>query len=259
MLGFTSKEKATSAEGIPEDAGDLTPPQHVAIIMDGNGRWATKRGLPRIAGHKRGLNSVRKVTREAKALGIKYLTLFAFSTENWLRPREEVHGLMDLFRFYMRRECKTLVAEGVRIRFIGDPTEMPDDIQKLMVEAEDLTAEGEVMTLVVALNYGSRAEIVRAAARLSERVAAGEISSADVTEEAISAELTTSGIPDPDLILRTSGEQRLSNFLLWQAAYTEFLFVDKHWPDFDQTSLRQAVAAYNNRDRRFGAVKEASA
>ncbi len=259
MLGFTSKEKTKYSEGIPEGADDLTPPQHIAIIMDGNGRWATKRGLPRIAGHKRGLNSVRKVTREAKALGVKYLTLFAFSTENWLRPREEVHGLMDLFRFYMRRECKTLVAEGVRIKFIGDPSEMPEDIQKLMIEAEELTSDGEVMTLVVALNYGSRAEIVRAAARLSERVAAGEISSEDVTEEAISAELTTSGIPDPDLILRTSGEQRLSNFLLWQAAYTEFLFVDKHWPDFDQTSLQQAIIAYNNRDRRFGAVKEASA
>jgi len=254
MLGFTSKQKVTSDEGIPEGTFDLTPPQHIAIIMDGNGRWATKRGLPRIAGHKRGLNSVRKVTREAKALGVKYLTLFAFSTENWLRPREEVHGLMDLFRFYMRRECKTLVAEGVRIRFIGDPSEMPKDIQKLMVEAEDLTADGDVMTLVVALNYGSRAEIVRAAARLAERVAAGEIDPADVTEDAISDELTTAGIPDPDLILRTSGEQRLSNFLLWQAAYTEFLFVDKHWPDFDQAALRQAVAMYNNRDRRFGAV-----
>jgi undecaprenyl diphosphate synthase len=256
MLGFTSKEKDKSDEGIPEGAVDLTPPEHIAIIMDGNGRWATKRGLPRIAGHKRGLNSVRKVTREAKALGVKYLTLFAFSTENWLRPREEVHGLMDLFRFYMRRECKTLVAEGVRIRFIGDPSEMPEDIQQLMVEAEDLTSDGDEMTLVVALNYGSRAEIVRAAARLADRVAAGEITSADVTEEAISAELTTSGIPDPDLILRTSGEQRLSNFLLWQAAYTEFLFIDKHWPDFDQTSLQQAIIAYNNRDRRFGAIEK---
>lgn len=253
MLGFPSK-KTTTDEGIPEGAEDLTPPKHIAIIMDGNGRWATQRGLPRIAGHKRGLNSVRKVTREAKNLGVKYLTLFAFSTENWLRPREEIHGLMDLFRFYMRRECKTLVAEGVRIRFIGDPTEMPADIQKLMIEAEDLTAEGDVMTLVVALNYGARAEIVRAAARLSERVAAGEIDSSDVTEEAITAELTTSGIPDPDVIIRTSGEQRLSNFLLWQAAYTEFLFVDKHWPDFDSEALRMSVAAYNRRHRRFGAV-----
>jgi len=256
MLGFPSKENATSDEGTPEGAEDLTPPQHIAIIMDGNGRWAQKRGLPRIAGHKRGLNSVRKVTREAKALGIKYLTLFAFSTENWLRPREEVHGLMDLFRLYMRRECKTLVAEGVRIKFIGDPSEMPKDIQKLMIEAEELTAKGDVMTLVVALNYGSRAEIVRAAARLAERVANGEISSEDVTEEAISAELTTRGIPDPDLILRTSGEQRLSNFLLWQAAYTEFLFIDKHWPDFDAAALQQAVVAYNARDRRFGGLRQ---
>lgn len=258
MLGFTSKQKATSDEGIPQGADDLTPPEHIAIIMDGNGRWATKRGLPRIAGHKRGLNSVRKVTREAKSLGINYLTLFAFSTENWLRPREEVHGLMDLFRFYMRRECKTLVAEGVRIRFIGDSTEMPKDIQKLMVEAEDLTADGDVMTLVVALNYGSRAEIVRATARLAKKVAAGEMKAEEITEEAITAELTTAGIPDPDLILRTSGEQRLSNFLLWQAAYTEFLFVDKHWPDFDQTALREAVMAYNNRDRRFGGVRESA-
>ncbi len=256
MLGFSSKQNASSVEGIPEGADDLTPPAHVAIIMDGNGRWAQSRGLPRIAGHKRGLNSVRKVTREAKALGIRYLTLFAFSTENWLRPREEVHGLMDLFRFYMRRECKTLVAEGVRIRFIGDPSQMPKDIQDLMVEAEALTSDGDTMTLVVALNYGSRAEITRAAARLSQKVANGEIEPADVTEEAISAELTTSGIPDPDLILRTSGEQRLSNFLLWQAAYTEFLFVDCHWPEFDEESLRQSVIAYNTRDRRFGGVRQ---
>lgn len=256
MLGFTSKQKATSDEGIPKGADDLTPPAHIAIIMDGNGRWAQKRGLPRIAGHKRGLNSVRKVTREAKTLGIRYLTLFAFSTENWLRPRDEVHGLMDLFRFYMRRECKTLVAEGVRIRFIGDPSEMPEDIQDLMVEAEDLTSEGTEMTLVVALNYGSRAEITRAAARLAQRVAAGEIAASEVTEDAITAELTTAGIPDPDLILRTSGEQRLSNFLLWQAAYTEFLFADCHWPDFDAEALRDAVIAYNTRDRRFGGLRQ---
>jgi len=239
----TTPERAGGHTGdLPKTGGDLPAPSHIAIIMDGNGRWAKRRGLPRIAGHKRGINSVRKITREAKAQGVKYLTLFAFSTENWLRPKEEVHGLFDLFRYYMRRECKTLAREGVRIRFIGDRSELPDDLQKLMGEAEEMTANGDTLTLVIALNYGSRAEIARASQRLT-------------TPEAISAEMNTSEFPDPDLIIRTSGEQRLSNFLLWQAAYSEFMFIDKHWPDFGEDAFREAIALYHERDRRFGGVR----
>ena len=247
---------AAKAQTPPKTDDPRDPPRHVAIIMDGNGRWATKRGLPRIAGHKRGINSVRKITRHAKARGVKYLTLFAFSTENWLRPKEEVHGLFDLFRYYMRRECRTLAREGVRVRFIGDPSEMPDDIQSMMVEAEAMTAAGEEMTLIVALNYGARAEIARAAQRLATRVAAGEIDAAAIDDAMLAAEMTTAEFPDPDLIVRTSGEQRLSNFLLWQAAYSEFLFVDSHWPDFDEQSFDECLGLYRQRDRRFGGLRK---
>jgi len=248
--------KAPQADAIPKTADTEPLPAHVAIIMDGNGRWATGRGLPRIAGHKRGINSVRKITRHAKNRGVRYLTLFAFSTENWLRPKEEVHGLFDLFRFYMRRECRTLAKEGVRIRFIGDPSEMPEDIQSMIVEAEAMTAAGATMTLIVALNYGSRAEIVAATQRLANRVAAGELAPDAIDDAAISAELNTADFPDPDLIIRTSGEQRLSNFLLWQAAYSEFLFVDRHWPDFDEQSLDECLELYCTRDRRFGGLRK---
>lgn len=256
MIKFTSARNKAASSDIPKHAETRAMPKHVAIIMDGNGRWATQRGLPRIAGHKRGINSVRKITRHAKASGVKCLTLFAFSTENWLRPKEEVHGLFDLFRYYMRRECRTLAREGVRIRFIGDPSEMPGDIQSMMTEAEDMTASGDTMTLIVALNYGSRAEIVTATQRLAERVARGEMAADEITDAAISAELNTSGLPDPDLIIRTSGEQRLSNFLLWQAAYSEFLFVDSHWPDFDEESFDACMTLYQQRDRRFGGLRK---
>ncbi len=256
MLRFTTNRAAKAESTTPKRAEPKALPDHVAIIMDGNGRWATDRGLPRIAGHKRGINSVRKITRHAKTSGVKYLTLFAFSTENWLRPKEEVHGLFDLFRYYMRRECRTLAREGVRIRFIGDPSEMPEDIQSMMIEAEEMTASGEHMTLIVALNYGSRAEIVSATQRLATRVAAGEMAPEEITDQAISAELNTSGFPDPDLIIRTSGEQRLSNFLLWQAAYSEFLFVDCHWPEFDEHAFDDAIALYRDRDRRFGGLRK---
>ena len=247
---------ALPADATPKTAEPRALPAHVAIIMDGNGRWATGRGLPRIAGHKRGINSVRKITRHAKVRGVKYLTLFAFSTENWLRPKEEVHGLFDLFRYYMRRECRTLAREGVRIRFIGDPSEMPADIQSMMIEAEEMTATGATMTLIVALNYGSRGEIVAASQRLAQRVAAGEMAAEDIDDAALSSEMKTADFPDPDLIVRTSGEQRLSNFLLWQAAYSEFLFVDRHWPDFDEASFDQCLDHYCERDRRFGGLRK---
>ncbi len=247
---------ALSAADTPKTAEPRPMPGHVAVIMDGNGRWATGRGLPRIAGHKRGINSVRKITRHAKARGVRYLTLFAFSTENWLRPKEEVHGLFDLFRYYMRRECRTLAREGVRIRFIGDSSEMPADIQSMMVEAEGMTATGDAMTLIVALNYGSRGEIVAASRRLAARAAAGEIDPAAIDDAMLAAELNTADFPDPDLIIRTSGEQRLSNFLLWQAAYSEFLFVDRHWPDFDEEAFDQCIERYRLRDRRFGGLRK---
>jgi len=256
MRRLLSGLNAVTANDTPETADPLPLPAHVAIIMDGNGRWATDRGLPRIAGHKRGINSVRKITRHAKARGVKYLTLFAFSTENWLRPKEEVHGLFDLFRYYMRRECRTLAREGVRIRFIGDPSEMPKDIQSMMVEAEEMTSTGATMTLIIALNYGSRAEIVTATRRLAARAAAGEIAPEAIDDAMIAAELNTAGFPDPDLIIRTSGEQRLSNFLLWQAAYSEFLFTDRHWPDFDEQSLDECLELYCTRDRRFGGLRK---
>jgi len=247
---------ALSEEIPPVNAETRPLPTHVAIIMDGNGRWATKRNLPRIAGHKRGINSVRKITRHAKVRGIKYLTIFAFSTENWLRPTEEVHGLFDLFRYYIRRECRTLAREGVRIRFIGDSSELPADIQSMIVEAEALTAAGEAMTLVVALNYGARGEIVAATQRLAAQVAAGELAADAIDDKMLSMEMYTAGFPDPDLIVRTSGEQRLSNFMLWQAAYSEFLFVDSHWPDFDEESFDQCLDRYCLRDRRFGGLRK---
>ena len=256
MIRFTSARNQAASSNTTKTADIKPMPTHVAVIMDGNGRWATQRGLPRIAGHKRGINSVRKITRHAKTRGIKYLTLFAFSTENWLRPKEEVHGLFDLFRYYMRRECRTLAREGVRIRFIGDAREMPDDIQSMMVEAEDMTSTGEEMTLIVALNYGSRGEITAATKRLAERVAAGEMAPDDIDDAAIAAELKTATFPDPDLIIRTSGEQRLSNFLLWQAAYSELLFVDSHWPDFDEDSFDACMTLYRERDRRFGGLRK---
>lgn len=259
MMRFTPKRASEAVGNVPQTGdGPPSPPTHIAIIMDGNGRWASKRGLPRIAGHKRGINAVRKVTREAKAQGVRYLTLFAFSTENWLRPKEEVHGLFDLFRYYMRRECRTLAREGVRIRFIGDAPDLPDDLQRMMDEAETLTSKGDTLTLVIALNYGSRAEIATAAQRLAQQAVAGDIALEDITDEALGREMMTSEFPDPDLLIRTSGEQRLSNFLLWQAAYSEFLFVDKHWPDFDEAAFREAIELYHQRDRRFGRVKTAS-
>ena len=256
MFRLTPGNKPPPKEPTARHGETRDLPKHVAIIMDGNGRWATQRGLPRIAGHKRGINSVRKITRHAKASGVKYLTLFAFSTENWLRPKEEVHGLFDLFRYYMRRECRTLAREGVRIRFIGDPSEMPEDIQSMMTEAQNMTAGGDEMTLIVALNYGSRAEIVAATKRIAAKAEVGYLNPDDITDETIAAEMNTADFPDPDLIIRTSGEQRLSNFLLWQAAYSEFLFVDCHWPDFDEPAFDDCMALYRNRDRRFGGLRK---
>ena len=232
-----------------------SPLRHVAIIMDGNGRWAKARGLPRIAGHQRGAESVRRTVEAASELGIGYLTLYAFSSENWKRPPAEVDDLMRLLRLYLRHELTRLHEKDVRIRFIGDQDRLAEDIVELIVEAEKTTRDNGGLTLMVALDYGSHAEIVRAARALAEDVAGGRIAPEAIDEEMFARKLHTTGIPDPDLVIRTSGEQRLSNFLLWQAAYAELVFMDTLWPDFTKDSLREAIHEYHRRERRYGATQ----
>jgi undecaprenyl diphosphate synthase len=243
-----------SAQQAPESTGGGGPsvPRHVAIIMDGNGRWAKARGLPRAAGHRQGAEAARKVLRAAGEAGVECLTLYAFSSENWRRPQDEINDLMGLLRFYITRELEALHREGVRLKILGDLSAFQPDIAKLVEQALERTAGNQRMTLAIALNYGSRAELVQAARRLAERAAAGEIRPADVDEALVEASLDTAGLPPLDLLVRTSGEQRLSNFLLWQAAYAELLFVDTLWPDFDGEALRSALNDYAGRERRFG-------
>ena len=243
-----------SAQQAPESTGGGGPsvPRHVAIIMDGNGRWAKARGLPRAAGHRQGAEAARKVLRAAGEAGVACLTLYAFSSENWRRPQDEINDLMGLLRFYITRELEALHREGVRLKILGDLSAFQPDIAKLVEQALERTAGNQRMTLAIALNYGSRAELVQAARRLAERAAAGEIRPADVDEALVEASLDTAGLPPLDLLVRTSGEQRLSNFLLWQAAYAELLFVDTLWPDFDGEALRSALNDYAGRERRFG-------
>ncbi len=243
------------AEFLDEDSGTTLPrARHVALIMDGNGRWATKRGLPRLAGHRRGMEALRGIVEACPDLGVEYLTLYAFSTENWKRSAEEVTGLMNLFRLYMRREAADLARRGAKVKFIGDRTGLAMDIQKMMAGLEERTAANDKLTLVIALNYGGRSEIAAAARRLAAKVAAGDLNADAVDETCLAAELDTGGLPDPDLVIRTSGEQRISNFLLWQCAYAEFLFVDDLWPDFDRDAFARALSLFQARDRRFGAV-----
>ncbi|MCZ4287570.1 isoprenyl transferase [Hoeflea alexandrii] len=232
----------------------ITSPRHVAIIMDGNGRWANARGLPRTAGHRAGVERVREAVRTAVEAGIGYLTLFAFSSENWSRPQQEVSDLMGLLRFFIRRDLAELHRENVRIRVIGCRQTIQPDIRALLNEAEDRTRDNTGITLVIAFNYGARDELVRAVRGIAEAVRAGDMDVAAIDEAAIAARIDTAGIPDPDLVIRTSGEQRLSNFLLWQAAYTEFVFMPCLWPDFDRAAFLDALAEYGRRDRRYGAV-----
>jgi undecaprenyl diphosphate synthase len=229
-------------------------PRHVAIIMDGNGRWATERGRPRTYGHHRGSERVRDIVKAAPRLGIEVLTLFAFSTENWRRPEYEVKVLMSLFRRYAVREVDELDASNVRVRFIGQRERLPADLQRMMKQLEARTAGNTALTIQVALSYGSRTELVMAAQRLAAEVAAGRLAPDEIDEAALSGALDTAGIPDPDLVIRTSGEYRVSNFLLWQSAYAEYAFVDECWPDFTAERLTELVAAYGRRERRFGAV-----
>jgi len=233
------------------DGGAL--PAHVAIIMDGNGRWAAARGLPRVAGHRAGAQAVRRTIEAAIRHNVGWLTLYAFSSENWRRPASEVIDLTGLLRHYVRSEVAELHAQGVRMRFIGDRARFDPDIQADLLHAERKTAANTRLTLIVALSYGARAEIVAAARRVAEAALAGTLDPAALTEDGFSALLDTADIPDPDLVLRTSGEQRLSNFLLWQAAYAEMVFLDVLWPDFGQAHFAEALAEFARRERRFGA------
>jgi undecaprenyl diphosphate synthase len=233
-------------------ADESATPRHVAIIMDGNGRWAKKRFLPRALGHREGAEAVRRTVRAASELGIDYLTLYAFSSENWKRPADEIDDLMGLLRLYLRNEVRELNNSHVRIRFIGARDRLSDDVLKLIDDSEKLTAANTGLTLVIALNYGAQAEIVSAVQIIAGQVARGEISTDQIDEALIARHLFTVDIPDPDLIIRTSGEQRLSNFLLWQAAYAELIFIETLWPDFDRAALEHAITDYHNRDRRYG-------
>ena len=233
---------------------DRVAPRHVAIIMDGNGRWAERQGKPRTVGHHRGVDRVREIIRAARDSGIAVLTLYAFSTENWRRPDYEVAVLMRLFKSYIIREVDELDHERVRVRFLGDRVRLPRGLQRVMKQMEERTAHNDGMLLQVALNYGARAEILRAVRRLVSDAADGRILPGEVDEAAISGALYTAGAPDPDLVIRTSGEMRISNFLLWQAAYAEFAFVDECWPDFSAERFAEVLAAYGQRKRRFGAI-----
>ncbi|MCQ8782569.1 isoprenyl transferase [Aurantimonas sp. MSK8Z-1] len=234
-------------------------PRHVAIIMDGNGRWAKARGLPRTMGHRRGVEAVRETVRAAGDFGIEYLTLFAFSSENWRRPREEVDELLRLLKIFIRRDLADLHKEGVRVRVIGARDNLSPDILGLLEEAESLTRNNQRTTLVIAFNYGARDEVARAVRRIAAKISSGEVAIDAVDAECLDAHLDTAGIPDPDLIIRTSGELRLSNFLLWQAAYSEFVFLPCLWPDFDRDALAQALAEYASRSRRYGGIAREAA
>jgi undecaprenyl diphosphate synthase len=229
-------------------------PRHVAIIMDGNGRWAAARGLPRVEGHRRGVEALRKTVRAASDLGISVLTIFSFSSENWSRPQSEIRDLLSLLRRFIRNDLADLHKSNVRVRIIGERDDLSADIRSLLDEAEDLTRGNDGLVLVVAFNYGARQEIARAARRLAVDVAQGHLAAEAITPELLASRLDIPDLPDPDVIIRTSGEQRLSNFLLWQAAYSELVFVPTNWPDFDRAVLETAIAEYRRRERRFGGL-----
>ena len=232
----------------------MTTPAHVAIIMDGNGRWAKARGLPRVAGHRAGVEALRQAVRAAGEMGIVWLTVYAFSSENWSRPKSEVSDLMGLLKLFIRRDLAELHQSGVRVRIIGDRTGLASDIRALLDEAETLTRNNSALNLVIAFNYGSRDEIVRTARKIAEAAVARQLDPAAITAESFSTFLDTAEIPDPELIIRTSGELRLSNFLLWQAAYSELVFLPCLWPDFSRDDFEGALQAFANRERRFGGV-----
>ncbi len=254
---------SAATPGIREETaaglGGGTGPVHVAIIMDGNGRWAARRGLPRAEGHRRGVEALRRTVRAAAEQGVRFLTIYSFSSENWRRPQSEITELFSLLRRFVRNDLASLSEQGVRVRIIGEREGLSQDIRDLLDEAESRTAANLGLTLVVAFNYGARAEIAAAARALAQEAAAGRLDPASIDEDALADRLGTAGIPDPDLIIRTSGEERLSNFLLWQAAYAEFLFMPILWPDFDGAALAEAIATFRNRERRYGGLGAASA
>lgn len=239
-------------EPAASQAMPLPVPAHVAIIMDGNGRWAKARGLPRTAGHKRGAEAVRRTVECARELGISYLTLYAFSAENWKRPSTEVTDLMGLLRLYLRNEVRNLHKNGIRLKVVGDRSRLGADIVALIADSEALTAANSALTLTLALSYGGRQEITEAARRIAREVAEGRLTPEQVDEDAMAARLFTTGMPDPDLVIRTSGEKRISNFLLWQSAYAELVFLDVLWPDFGRGELEAAIRDFHGRERRYG-------
>ena len=238
----------------PVPTSDTNRPLHIAIIMDGNGRWAKARGLPRPLGHRAGIEAVRRTLKAAADQNVGYLTLYSFSSENWRRPADEIGELMGLLRFYLRSELATLHKENVRIRVIGGRKKLPADIVELIQHAEELTHDNKKLTLTLALNYGGRQEITAAAVNLAKAVERGQLKADAIDEHVFQSFLFTGGMPDPDLVIRTSGEKRISNFLLWQSAYAEYVFMDVLWPDFAAEHLKQAIDEYNSRDRRYGAT-----
>ncbi len=238
------------------DQGQI--PQHVGIIMDGNGRWATARGLRRYEGHRQGLESVRTAVRYSCDIGISYLTLYSFSSENWSRPFQEISDLMRLLKFFIRRDLAELDKEGVQIKIIGTRTGVDQEILKLLDEAQERTRHNTRLVLTIAFNYGSRDEITRAAIRLAGKVEKGQLNAKDITADLLASHLDTAGTPDPDLLIRTSGELRLSNFLLWQCAYAELVFLDSYWPDFSKEMFEKAIMEFQNRNRRFGGLQARS-
>jgi undecaprenyl diphosphate synthase len=247
-----SEVAASESVDAPAAPGGGAAPRHVAIIMDGNGRWAAQRRLPRVAGHRAGAEAVRRTLRAAGEHGVEVVTLYAFSSENWRRPEEEIADLKGLLGYYLDRELDTFATEGVRLQLIGDHRAFGPELADRLDRALERLATNDRLTLVVALNYGSRAEIASAARKLAERAAAGRLDPADVDEQMLAAELQTSGLPELDLLIRTSGEIRLSNFLLWQAAYAELVFTPTLWPDFGERDFAEALAQYSGRQRRFG-------
>ena len=253
MAPLVSKQSLADSRTADPATATSSPPVHVAIIMDGNGRWATARGLPRVAGHRAGVEAVRRAVRVAPELGVRWLTLYAFSSENWRRPLSEIIDLTGLLRHFLRMEIAELHSKNVRLFFIGDRSKFDPGIQSDIAGAEIKTADNLGLNLVIALSYGGRAEIVDAARLVAADVAAGRLDPAALDEAAFAARLSTSVIPDPDLVIRTSGEKRLSNFLLWQSAYAELMFVDTLWPDFGPSHFAEAIAEFARRDRRFGA------
>src|SRR5688500_2099113 len=230
-------------------------PRHIALIMDGNGRWAKNRLLPRSAGHRQGVEALRRTIRAAGELGVEFLTIFSFSSENWSRPKEEIDDLLDILRRFIRRDVAELHGAGIRIMVIGERIGLEPDIASLLEDSEKLTMHNTGMTLVAAFNYGSRQEITRAAQKVAQACIEGKLDSANITPQMLADNLDTNGIPGPDLLIRTSGEERLSNFLLWQCAYTELVFVEEQWPDFSRELLERAIESYLSRDRRFGGIR----